>query len=117
MPSRVAHLGKAAQKDAEAGKATFVSALGVDGARREARQVTDRALSRLDTFGARADELRASAAIVPDDRLLVTESGIHSREDVQRMRNSGVHAFLVGEAFMTAPDPGEKLAELFALES
>lgn len=50
----------------------------------------------------------------PDDRLLVTESGIHSRDDVQRMRNSGVQAFLVGEAFMKAAEPGEKLAELFA---
>ena len=50
----------------------------------------------------------------PDDRLLVTESGIHSRDDVQRMRNQGVQVFLVGEAFMKAGEPGEKLAELFA---
>ena len=50
----------------------------------------------------------------PDDRLLVTESGIHARKDVQRMRDHGVHAFLVGEAFMKAAEPGEKLAELFA---
>ena len=50
---------------------------------------------------------------VPADRLLVTESGILSREDVQRMRSAGVHAFLVGEAFMRAPDPGEALAALF----
>jgi len=57
-------VGKKVGKDAEAGKATFVSALGVDGARREARQVTDRALSRLDTFGARADELRSAAQFV-----------------------------------------------------
>jgi indole-3-glycerol phosphate synthase len=51
---------------------------------------------------------------VPADRLLVTESGILQREDVQRMRAAGVHAFLVGEAFMRAPDPGEALAQLFA---
>lgn len=57
-------LGKKVGKDAGAGKATFVSALGVDGARRKARQVTDRALSRLDTFGARADELRSAAEFV-----------------------------------------------------
>lgn len=57
-------VGKKVGKDAEAGKATFVSALGVDGARREARQLTDRALSRLDTFGGRADELRAAAEFV-----------------------------------------------------
>jgi indole-3-glycerol phosphate synthase len=50
---------------------------------------------------------------VPADRLLVTESGIVKREDVQRMRSAGVHAFLVGEAFMRAPEPGEALAELF----
>jgi indole-3-glycerol phosphate synthase len=49
----------------------------------------------------------------PDDRLLVTESGIHNREDVALMREHGVHAFLVGEAFMKAADPGQKLAELF----
>lgn len=57
-------VGKKVGKDAEAGKATFVSALGVDGARHEARQVTDRALSRLDMFGTRADELRSVAEFV-----------------------------------------------------
>jgi len=51
---------------------------------------------------------------VPAGKLLVTESGILSRADVQRMRAAGVHAFLVGEAFMRAPDPGEALAALFA---
>ena len=57
-------VGKKVGKDAEAGKATFVSALGVDGARHEARRVTDRALSRLDSFGTRADELRSVAEFV-----------------------------------------------------
>jgi indole-3-glycerol phosphate synthase len=51
---------------------------------------------------------------VPADRLLVTESGILKTEDVQRMRNAHVHAFLVGEAFMRAAEPGEALAKLFA---
>jgi indole-3-glycerol phosphate synthase len=51
---------------------------------------------------------------VPADRLLVTESGIHAPEDVARMREAGVHAFLVGEAFMRAPDPGAELQRLFA---
>ena len=51
---------------------------------------------------------------VPSDRLLVTESGILGREDVMKMRAAGVHAFLVGEAFMRAPEPGLALAELFA---
>jgi indole-3-glycerol phosphate synthase len=50
---------------------------------------------------------------VPTGRLLVTESGIVARADVQRLRDAGVHAFLVGEAFMRAPEPGAALAELF----
>jgi indole-3-glycerol phosphate synthase len=50
---------------------------------------------------------------VPADRLLVTESGILDRSDVQRMRDAGVHAFLVGEAFMRADNPGAALADLF----
>ena len=51
---------------------------------------------------------------VPADRLLVTESGILAAEDVARMRGADVHAFLVGEAFMRADDPGAALAALFA---
>jgi len=52
---------------------------------------------------------------VPSDRTVVTESGILSPEDVDRMRAHGVNAFLVGEAFMRAPDPGARLAELFRI--
>ncbi|WP_240095669.1 indole-3-glycerol phosphate synthase TrpC [Thermomonas flagellata] len=51
---------------------------------------------------------------VPADRVLVTESGIHTPADVARMRAAGVHAFLVGEAFMRQPDPGAALRALFA---
>ena len=51
---------------------------------------------------------------VPAGRLVVTESGIAGLADVQRMRSAGVHAFLVGEAFMRADDPGAALAALFA---
>jgi indole-3-glycerol phosphate synthase len=51
---------------------------------------------------------------IPPDCLVVTESGIRTRADVQQMRAHGVHVFLVGEAFMRAEDPGAKLAELFA---
>jgi len=51
---------------------------------------------------------------VPADRLLVTESGILNAADVKRMREANVHAFLVGEAFMRAAEPGEALAKLFA---
>jgi indole-3-glycerol phosphate synthase len=50
---------------------------------------------------------------LPADKLLVTESGIATREDVSRLRAAGVHAFLVGEAFMRATEPGEALAALF----
>jgi indole-3-glycerol phosphate synthase len=50
---------------------------------------------------------------IPADRLLITESGILAREDVQRMRRHDVHAFLVGEAFMRADDPGQALQTLF----
>lgn len=51
---------------------------------------------------------------LPADRLLVTESGIRTPQDVATMRAAGVHAFLVGEAFMRAPEPGVELARLFA---
>jgi indole-3-glycerol phosphate synthase len=51
---------------------------------------------------------------IPADRLVVTESGIHTRDDVARMRAADVHAFLVGEAFMRAQEPGAELARLFA---
>ena len=50
---------------------------------------------------------------IPGDRLVVTESGIHTRDDVELMREHRVHAFLVGEAFMRADDPGSRLRELF----
>lgn len=55
----------------------------------------------------------ALLAQVPADRLLVTESGILLPEDVERMRAAGVHAFLVGEAFMRAAEPGRALQSLF----
>ena len=51
---------------------------------------------------------------VPRDRIVVTESGLRTRADVMRMRRHQVHAFLVGEAFMRAARPGEKLREMFA---
>jgi indole-3-glycerol phosphate synthase len=50
---------------------------------------------------------------VPPQRLLVTESGVLDRDDVRRLRDAGIGAFLVGEAFMRAPDPGRALAALF----
>ncbi len=67
----------------------------------------------LRTFEVSLDTTLAMLPDVPADRLLVTESGILGQADVQRMRDAGVHAFLVGEAFMRAPEPGVALAELF----
>ena len=68
----------------------------------------------LKTFEVSLDTTLTLMRDVPADRLLVTESGIHSRDDVLRMGAAGVNAFLVGEAFMRAADPGTALAELFA---
>ena len=65
----------------------------------------------LRTFEVTLDTTLGLLPRVPADRLLVTEIGILARADVQRMRDAGVHAFLVGEAFMRAPDPGAALAE------
>ena len=67
----------------------------------------------LRTFEVSLDTTLALRERVPADRLLVTESSILTRADVQRMRQAGVNAFLVGEAFMRAPEPGLALAELF----
>jgi indole-3-glycerol phosphate synthase len=50
---------------------------------------------------------------IPEDKLVVTESGILNADDVKRMRDADVHAFLVGEAFMRAPEPGVELERLF----
>lgn len=67
----------------------------------------------LRTFEVMLDTTLGLLGRFPADRLLVTESGIVAREDVRRMRDAGVHAFLVGEAFMRAPDPGAALEALF----
>ena len=68
----------------------------------------------LRTFEVSLQTTLGMLADVPADRLLVTESGILARADVQTLRAAGVNAFLVGEAFMRAPEPGLALAELFA---
>jgi len=67
----------------------------------------------LKTFEVSLDTTLALMKDIPADRLLVCESGIHSRDDVLRMGAAGVTAFLVGEAFMRAREPGEALASLF----
>jgi indole-3-glycerol phosphate synthase len=68
----------------------------------------------LRTFEVSLDTTLELRNAVPTDRVLVTESGIHTREDVALMRGHGVQAFLVGEAFMRAPEPGAELARLFS---
>ena len=67
----------------------------------------------LQTFEVSLDTTLALRALVPADRILVTESGIQTRDDVLRLGAAGVSAFLVGEAFMRAPEPGEALSALF----
>jgi indole-3-glycerol phosphate synthase len=69
----------------------------------------------LRTFEVTLDTTLSLMKEVPAERLLVTESGILQRSDVQTMRAAHVNAFLVGEAFIRAPDPGRALAELFAV--
>ncbi len=69
----------------------------------------------LHSFHTSLDVTLALRSQVPSDRILVTESGIATPEDVKHLRAAGVHAFLVGEAFMRQPDPGEALARLFAV--
>jgi indole-3-glycerol phosphate synthase len=67
----------------------------------------------LKTFEVSLDTTLSLMRDVPAERLLVCESGIHTRDDVLRMGAAGVNAFLVGEAFMRAAEPGEALAALF----
>ena len=69
----------------------------------------------LRTFEVTLDTTLSMLADVPADRLLVTESGISTAGDVQKMRDANVHAFLVGEAFMRAKDPGVAMGELFGM--
>jgi indole-3-glycerol phosphate synthase len=64
-------------------------------------------------FSVSLDTTLGLLAQVPADKVVVTESGILTPRDVMAMRNAGVHAFLVGEAFMRAPDPGTALSALF----
>jgi len=67
----------------------------------------------LRSFEVSLDTTLALLPRIPGDRMVVTESGILGPADVTRMRQAGVNAFLVGEACMRAPDPGEALAALF----
>ena len=67
----------------------------------------------LKTFETRLETTLELLPRVPPDRMVITESGILGSADVSRMRNAGIRAFLVGEAFMRAADPGAALSQLF----
>jgi indole-3-glycerol phosphate synthase len=67
----------------------------------------------LRTFAVTLDTTLGLLDRIPPERIVVTESGILSREDVERMRAADVHTFLVGEAFMRADNPGAALADMF----
>ena len=72
--------------------------------------INNRNLRNFETSLANTTDLLSS---IPSDVIVVTESGIHTQEDVDLMREHGVDSFLVGEAFMRAEEPGQRLAELF----
>lgn len=67
----------------------------------------------LHTFETRLDTTLRLLERIPAGRIVITESGIHTKADVALMRDHQVNAFLVGEAFMRAVDPGTELARLF----
>jgi len=67
----------------------------------------------LRTFETRIETTLDLLPLIPPGRIVVTESGIASKGDIQRLRSAGVHAFLVGETFMRSKDPGEALKGLF----
>lgn len=69
----------------------------------------------LRTFETSLDTTLSLLEAIPDGHAVITESGIHRREDVQLMQDHGIYGFLVGEAFMRAPDPGAALAGMFDL--
>lgn len=68
----------------------------------------------LRTFDVTLDTTLGLLERIPQDRIVVTESGIFTPDDVALMRRNNVHTFLVGEAFMRQPDPGAELARVFA---
>ena len=69
----------------------------------------------LQTFKTNIEHTLSLRHFIPDDRVLVTESGIRTGDDVRRLREAGVSAFLVGEAFMREASPGQALKQLFDL--
>ncbi|MDC8760701.1 indole-3-glycerol phosphate synthase TrpC [Janthinobacterium fluminis] len=90
-----------------------------DGAELDAALKLDSALVGINNRNLRTFETSLQTTLdlmqrIPAEKLVITESGILVADDVRRMRDAGVHAFLVGEAFMRAPDPGAELRRLFS---
>ncbi|HEC27104.1 MAG TPA: indole-3-glycerol phosphate synthase TrpC [Gammaproteobacteria bacterium] len=67
----------------------------------------------LRTFETSLDTTLELLPAIPDDKIVITESGIHQRDDIETMLAHNVHSFLIGEAFMRAEQPGDRLTELF----
>ena len=67
----------------------------------------------LHNFETKLETSLALCESIPEDRIVVSESGIHTRDDVQLLSEAGIHTFLVGESLMRAPDPGSRLSEVF----
>jgi indole-3-glycerol phosphate synthase len=90
-----------------------------DGAELERALALDTPLIGINNRNLRSFDTRLETTLdllprIPAGRMVITESGILSSADVRRMRDHGVNAFLVGEAFMRADDPGKELKKLFA---
>ena len=117
----VAALDDAAMRDLEQAASEFGMAVLVevhDGMELDRALRLETALLGINNRNLRTFETRLETTLslltpIPADRMVITESGILARADVQRMRDAGVNAFLVGEAFMRAPDPGAELTKLF----
>ncbi|HZN85286.1 MAG TPA: indole-3-glycerol phosphate synthase TrpC [Burkholderiales bacterium] len=112
-PAQMRELEEAAQ---ELGMAVLVEVH--DAAELDAALALDTPLVGINNRNLRSFETRLETTLelgvrVPAPRLVIAESGIGTRADVERLRNAGVRAFLVGEAFMRAKDPGNALAKLF----
>lgn len=67
----------------------------------------------LKTFETSLNTTFSLLPLIPENRIVITESGIHTKEQIQRMLDNNVYGFLIGECFMRAENPGEKLHELF----
>ena len=111
--AQMAELEEAASRLGMAVLVEVHDAAELDGALRLATPLIGVNNRDLRTFATRLETTLDLVSRLPPGRLVVTESGILSAGDVARMRSAGVHAFLVGEAFMRAADPGAALRELF----